>query len=100
MTQPRQDDPQFKLRLPRHLLMSIAEAANANNRSTNAEIVTRLEADGETLRDRMAMAALPIVAGHSWDHLGTTEAKLSAWATTAYAVADAMLAARQMGARP
>ncbi|MFG1276531.1 Arc family DNA-binding protein [Xanthobacter autotrophicus] len=37
------EDPQMKLRLPPDLKQRISEAAVANNRSLNAEIVGRLE---------------------------------------------------------
>ena len=36
-------DPQIKLRLPADLKDTLAEAAAANNRSLNAELVSRLE---------------------------------------------------------
>lgn len=39
----KQTDPQYKLRYPAELRDRIAEAAKANNRSVNAEIVARLE---------------------------------------------------------
>lgn len=38
------EDPKFMLRLPGDMRDRIAEAAKANNRSMNAEIVARLEA--------------------------------------------------------
>ena len=43
MATPKQTDPQFKLRLPSGLKDQIDQAAGANNRSLNAEIVSRLE---------------------------------------------------------
>lgn len=43
MAQPTQSDPQFKLRLPTGLRERIKTAAEANNRSMNAEIVAVLE---------------------------------------------------------
>ncbi len=39
----KQTDPQYKLRLPQDLKSLIEEAAKANGRSMNAEIVVRLE---------------------------------------------------------
>lgn len=39
----KQTDPQFKLRIPAQLKDDIERSAEANNRSMNAEIVTRLE---------------------------------------------------------
>lgn len=100
MTQPRQDDPQFKLRVPRDLLMSIAEAASANNRSTNAEIVARLEASGKTLRDEFAMAAMSGLLSDATvtrDDDETIGQFYASVCSSAYEVADAMLAARQKG---
>lgn len=43
MAQPTQTDPQFKLRLPDGMRDRIKAAAEANNRSMNAEIVAALE---------------------------------------------------------
>ncbi len=43
MATPKQTDPQFKLRMTHGLKEQIEEAAAANNRSMNAEIVARLE---------------------------------------------------------
>ncbi|WP_091921478.1 MULTISPECIES: Arc family DNA-binding protein [unclassified Phyllobacterium] len=43
MATPKQTDPQFKLRLTSELKGLIEESAQANNRSMNAEIVSRLE---------------------------------------------------------
>lgn len=40
---PKQTDPQFKLRLPASLKVAVERAAAENNRSMNAEIVSRLE---------------------------------------------------------
>lgn len=94
MAIPKNTDPQFKLRLPNDLLQALAGSANANNRSTNAEIVSRLEASGETLRDRFAMAALGI--GIDWTEVHETGGYAEA-AQVAYEVADAMLAARKTG---
>ena len=37
------DDPHFRLRVPDELRARIADAAKANNRSINAEILSRLE---------------------------------------------------------
>ncbi len=43
MVQPKQTDPQFKLRLPHWLKIRIEHMAVRNNRSINAEIVNALE---------------------------------------------------------
>lgn len=43
MRRMKQTDPQFKLRLPTDLKQLVEEAAKANNRSMNAEIVARLQ---------------------------------------------------------
>ena len=57
MTKPTQTDPQFKLRLPDRLRDQIKAASDANNRSMNAEIVSRLE---ESFRGRERVANLSI----------------------------------------
>ncbi|MFM0059210.1 Arc family DNA-binding protein [Paraburkholderia phytofirmans] len=43
------EDPQMKLRLPHELKEVLGEAAIANNRSLNAEVVSRLQ---ESFADR------------------------------------------------
>lgn len=40
----KRTDPQYKLRIPEDLKSQIEGAAKANNRSMNAEIISRLEA--------------------------------------------------------
>lgn len=47
------EDPQFKLRMSDGMRDQIAEAAKANNRSMNAEIVARLEASFPSLEDKI-----------------------------------------------
>lgn len=49
---------------------------------------------GMSLRDWFAGQALSSIPNRSWDHLGKDENIVAAWATLAYAVADAMLLAR------
>lgn len=51
MAAPKQTDPQFKLRLTANLRDRIAAAADANNRSMNAEMVARLEASFDARPD-------------------------------------------------
>ncbi|MBF0186581.1 MAG: Arc family DNA-binding protein [Magnetococcales bacterium] len=51
-------DPQFKLRLPPELKQKIEQAAHENNRSMNAEMISRLES---TLQEEKA-AVQPVVA--------------------------------------
>lgn len=87
------DSDQFPLRLPDGVRDHLTEAAAANNRSMNAEILARIEQNRKTLRDEMAMAALPIMAGRLWKNTGLE--LVADWAATAYAVADAMLAERE-----
>jgi hypothetical protein len=81
-------DPQFRLRMPEPLHDNIKASADANGRSMNAEIVSRLSSDSETLlRDwfaGQAMSAL-IIAGHDMP----TSSRM------AYETADAMLDARE-----
>jgi hypothetical protein len=43
MVPPKQTDPQFKLRLTPELKAQIEKFAKVNNRSLNAEIISRLE---------------------------------------------------------
>ena len=43
MAAPKQTDPQMKIRLPPELKALIEAAADQNNRSQNAEIISRLE---------------------------------------------------------
>lgn len=92
MTQPRQDDPQFKLRLPASVKAEVEASAAANNRTINAEIVHRLEAGDETLRDRFAMAALDRMISLCEDQNGGWDPV--AVAAGCYAMADAMMAER------
>lgn len=99
MTQPGQNDPQLKLRLPQSLKTSIEVSAALNNRSMNAEIVSLLEAGGETLRDRFAMAALSgpiggILPSLYRERRDGDEYNAQSLAAGAYDVADAMMAER------
>jgi hypothetical protein len=62
--------------------------------STVAE--ARRIAGGMSLRDYFAAKALPGLMGRDWSHMkGQDQAIIEAWARGAYAVADAMLAARE-----
>lgn len=83
------NDPQINIRLPYELLQRIAGEATANNRSTAAEIVSRLEASGETLRDRFAGQALAGII-----RAGVADNFEPEAAARAYRYADAMLAER------
>jgi len=51
--------------------------------------------DGMTLRDYFAAAALKGLIGRSWDDRKTAEELFRIWAASAYALADAMLDARE-----
>lgn len=51
-------------------------------------------AGGMTLRDYFAGQALASIPNRSWDDVGDGYVLVKAWAKCAYAVADAMLAAR------
>lgn len=86
------EDPQLKLRLTEEMKARVTEAARANNRSVNAEIVARLESAEFGLRDQFAMAALTGLCGN--DHALNTYVpeQMSEWA---YQFADAMLAQRE-----
>lgn len=51
----------------------------------------------KTLRDEYAMTALNALIGRNWDHLKQDTASLMAiWATSAFAVADVMMAYRKL----
>ena len=51
--------------------------------------------NGMTLRDYFAAKAMPGLMGRNWSHhTGTDEELITVWARSAYAVADAMLKAR------
>lgn len=83
----------FGLRMQPHLKASVEAAAAANHRSMNAEIIARIEARDETLRDRFAMAAL---TGITPGTPALAERSVYALtATLAYELADAMMAERQ-----
>ncbi len=55
---------------------------------------------GMTLRDYFAAKAMqPLIAGRNWSQFtGSDEELIAQWAKSSYAMADAMLAARQGGA--
>lgn len=89
---PSETADRFQLRMPDGLRDQVRADAAANSRSMNAEIVARLEAGGETLRDRFAMAALDRMISlcehpnGGWDPVAV--------AAGCYAMADAMMAER------
>lgn len=89
-------DPQVNIRIPRELLQSVAAEATRNNRSTTAEIISRLHAANETLRDRFAMAALTGGLAEYANPASTgSDARSASWhAERAYEIADAMLEVR------
>jgi|GEM_PF-2220727 len=102
MTEKKQIPPsrladQFVVRFPEGMRDKIAEAAKANNRSMNAEIVARLESSstGLSVRDHFAaMALAPLIASGSWTVGSGPSAENEILAAAAYAVADAMLIER------
>lgn len=49
---------------------------------------------GMDLRDWFAGQAISSLPNRSWDHLPSEVSRIDVWAETAYALADAMLAAR------
>lgn len=91
-----QPGQQFKTRLPDDLHTRLKAAAAWSNRSTNAEIIHRLEASFQAegndgaLRDQFAMAAL---AGLVTVHFPGPGAN-GDMAKAVYAIADAMIAER------
>lgn len=63
-------DPQLKVRLPDGMRDRIAEAAKANNRSMNAEIVARLEASFQPSEvDQLGAAAIAKLLEAQQEHL-------------------------------
>ena len=97
---PSQVADQFVLRLPDGLRDQIKADAKANGRSMNAEIVARLEGSAKTLRDEIAIAALPAIiaatsAGQHHPQMREGDVVIaSAIARDAYGMADAFMAAR------
>lgn len=51
---------------------------------------------GMSLRDYFAAAALTLLGGRAWDHVGKDDDLIRTWAKSAYALADAMIAAREV----
>lgn len=98
----RQDLDKYILRLPDGLRDDIKSAAKANNRSMNAEIISRLAGEQRTLRDQFAFDVMPTIIAMTNTgvihlptyHMGTSLASL---AEAAYELADAMLAERAKG---
>lgn len=94
---------QFPVRFPDGLREKIKREAEENGRSMNSEIIARLSGDGETLRDKFAMAALTgIVSGIcSSVNIGDRAHDRVAFdhaAKDAYSLADAMFKARKENA--
>jgi len=58
--------------------------------------IAKQKKEREALRDKMAIGALALLGGRSWDvvRLGDEEV-INQWARTSYLVADAMLIARE-----
>lgn len=50
---------------------------------------------GMSLRDYFAAQALALLGGRSWDDTAAGRDLIETWATSAYAIADEMLKARQ-----
>lgn len=89
------EDPQLKLRLTAEMRDEIRDAALANGRSMNAEIVARLSGQQRTIRDEFAMAALTGLAAGYWVSPSIAGLNPNSTATEAFQLADAMLAARE-----
>lgn len=93
----KQTDPQYKLRIPQELKDKIEEAAEANGRSMNAEIVQRLQdsfSDHQTARLLHERRKLELVASYvEWcDKKGLpTEKSFIAYASAYKEAMDASL---------
>jgi len=93
----RRNQDQYMLRLPDGLREGIKASAEANNRSMNSEILARLTGCTESLRDKFAGQAISGLFNHSgW--VATHDGDGDEIAKRAYAIADAMMAARKAGA--
>lgn len=101
---PSEEAERFQIRLPDGLRDEISAAASANCRSMNSEIIIRLTAANEDLRDKFAIAALASISTwiplepmppyfHTPD-LKSAEA-IKARAEWVYEQADAMIIARE-----
>lgn len=91
---------QFVVRLPDGMREKISADAKANGRSMNAEIVARISnsAPEKTLRDEVAMAALPTLLTEIYANSRSKNVRYDSVyviaASAAYEMSDAMLAAR------
>jgi hypothetical protein len=52
---------------------------------------------GLTKRDYFAAAALSLIGGRRWDDIGSDMRLIQTWAVSAYAIADALIAASKTG---
>lgn len=99
----RQNSEQYQLRLPPELRDQIKADAKANGRSMNAEIIARLEGGAETLRDKVAMAALSGIlaatAGVGTSDPDDNARVRSVKVRSSFEYADAFLAARSEPSR-
>lgn len=85
------EDLHFRLRIPADIKAKIEKAAQSNRRSVTAEIVNRLSADSEDLRDGFAMAAIKGLLTADVNFL----VKPDEAADRAYVIADAMISRRR-----
>lgn len=89
------DDLHFRLRIPADLKASIEASAKANNRSMTAEIINRLQNPEGNLRDFIAAQALNGLLAADQE----CGFKADVASECAYRFADAMIAAREGGAK-
>jgi hypothetical protein len=95
---PSQIADKFVIRLPDGLRDKIKEAAAANGRSMNSEIIARLDGGTAALRDLFAgqaMAGLLASPREPYAPAGENPLGAQTLSKLAYAQADAMLAARE-----
>lgn len=94
-------ESRITLRMPFDVAERVAAQANSNGRSMNAEIVARLSNTQANLRDQFAgqqAAAISVYTFEAAREEGKSVHEATALiAKVAYAVADAMLAARKAG---
>ncbi len=95
MSENRTKTDGYMLRFPDGMRERLKEAAEANNRSMNAEIIARLQGSTDELRDRLAMSAVPALFNELYQQSRSQGKKFDNGyiivAKAAYEFADTML---------